>query len=64
MLTVHRDPTFDEACRLEAERVRLRIWANECCYRKAPIFKGDAVRCARRVQDLARCAVCDLNRRL
>lgn len=62
MLTVHRDPTFDEACRLEAERIRLRVWANECLYRKEPIFMGDAEVCARRAQSFARCAVCDLRR--
>ena len=62
MLTCHRDPTFEEACRLEAERVRLRIWANECGFRKAPIFAGDAEVCGRRVQSLPRCSMCDLRR--
>ena len=62
MLTCHRDPTFDEACRLEAERVRLRIWANECGFRKIPIFVGDVEVCVRRAQSFTRCAVCDLKR--
>lgn len=62
MLTCHRDPTFDEACRLEAERVRLRVWANECESRKSPIFAGDAEFCVRREQSFARCGVCDLKR--
>ena len=58
----YRDPTYDAACRLEAQRVRFAVLVNECSYRVAPIFFGDGERCSRRNQSFGRCDFCDLKR--
>lgn len=58
----YRDPTYEKACALEAERRKLIDWAHGCRYRKPPIFYNDTERCSSKTQAHAKCDFCNLKK--